>query len=194
VTKSCNHTQSLHRLPSNSSSTSNFPWLFPTEKLTQFSYSVVLRCTPILLVLSWHSAAQCYKQTLVIQSRVGSIAQKTHPILLRSNEHRTDHIENNSCKTFSSVACAYFGYCLEISLRVTMLLNVYHMKDLKLLLKQFAYRELRGLWSSFNIARVAKSGDWDILGTDTHSGSIVEERYKLINSKEQSSCSKAVVT
>jgi hypothetical protein len=42
VTKSSNHTLSLHRLTSNSSSTTNFPWLFPV---------LVLHCIPILLFL-----------------------------------------------------------------------------------------------------------------------------------------------
>jgi hypothetical protein len=42
VTKSSNHTLSLHRLTSNSSSTANFPWLSPIDNsvvLLQFSFS-----------------------------------------------------------------------------------------------------------------------------------------------------------
>jgi hypothetical protein len=35
------------------------------------------------------------------------------------NGHGADHIENNSCNTFSIVACAYFGRGLEMGLRVT---------------------------------------------------------------------------
>jgi hypothetical protein len=45
VTKSSNHTLSLHRPTSNSSSATNFPWLFPTDSI------LILRCIPILLVL-----------------------------------------------------------------------------------------------------------------------------------------------
>jgi hypothetical protein len=57
VTKSSNHTLCLHRLTSNSSSTTNFLWLSPTDNLTQFSfsfsllYSAVCHCIPILLTL-----------------------------------------------------------------------------------------------------------------------------------------------
>jgi hypothetical protein len=39
---------------------------------------------------------------------------------LPSNGHGEDHIENNSCNTFSIVACAYFGRCLELGLHVTI--------------------------------------------------------------------------
>jgi hypothetical protein len=45
VTKSSNHTLNLHRMTSNSSSTVNFPWLFPADSI------LVLRCIPILLTL-----------------------------------------------------------------------------------------------------------------------------------------------
>jgi hypothetical protein len=38
-----------------------------------------------------------------------------------SNGHGADHIENNFCNTFSIVACAYFGRCLEMGLHVTVL-------------------------------------------------------------------------
>jgi hypothetical protein len=56
VTKSSNHTLSLHKLTSNSSSTSNFPWLSPTDNwLNSHSrillYSFVCRCIPIVLTL-----------------------------------------------------------------------------------------------------------------------------------------------
>jgi hypothetical protein len=40
-----NHTLCLHRLTSNSSLTTNFRWLFPTDSI------LVIRCIPILLVL-----------------------------------------------------------------------------------------------------------------------------------------------
>jgi hypothetical protein len=35
---------------------------------------------------------------------------------LPSNGHGADHIESNSCNTFSIVACAYFGRCLAMGL------------------------------------------------------------------------------
>jgi hypothetical protein len=41
--------------------------------------------------------------------------------LLPSNGHSADYIENTSCNTFSIVACAYFGRCLEKGLHVTIL-------------------------------------------------------------------------
>jgi hypothetical protein len=40
---------------------------------------------------------------------------------LPSNGHGADHIENASCNTFSIVACAYFGRCLEMGLHVTII-------------------------------------------------------------------------
>jgi hypothetical protein len=39
---------------------------------------------------------------------------------LPNNGHVTDWIENNSCNTFSVVACGYFGRCLEMGLTVTI--------------------------------------------------------------------------
>jgi hypothetical protein len=39
---------------------------------------------------------------------------------LHSNGHGADHIENTSCNTFSVVACAYLGRCLEMCLHVTI--------------------------------------------------------------------------
>jgi hypothetical protein len=48
VTKSSNHTPSLLRLTFNSSSTTNFPWLSPTDNsvvLLQFSFLYSLCCT-----------------------------------------------------------------------------------------------------------------------------------------------------
>jgi hypothetical protein len=45
-TKSSNHTLSLHRLTSNSSSTTNYPWLFPTDNWLN-SHSRTLSCTPL---------------------------------------------------------------------------------------------------------------------------------------------------
>jgi hypothetical protein len=39
---------------------------------------------------------------------------------LPCNGHGADHIENTSCITFSVVACAYFGRCLEMGLYVTV--------------------------------------------------------------------------
>jgi hypothetical protein len=56
VNKSSNHKLNLHRLTSNSSSITNFLWLFPTDSI------LVLRCIPILLLFD--STNQCYKQTL----------------------------------------------------------------------------------------------------------------------------------
>jgi hypothetical protein len=38
---------------------------------------------------------------------------------LPSNGHGADNIENTSCSTFSIVACAYFGRCLEMGRYVT---------------------------------------------------------------------------
>jgi hypothetical protein len=38
---------------------------------------------------------------------------------LSSSGHDADHIENNSCNTFS-IVCSYFGRCLEMALYVTM--------------------------------------------------------------------------
>jgi hypothetical protein len=40
---------------------------------------------------------------------------------LPSNGHAADHIEKNSCNTFSIVAWAYFGRCLEMRLYVRIL-------------------------------------------------------------------------
>jgi hypothetical protein len=40
---------------------------------------------------------------------------------LPSNGHGVDYIENNSCNTFSIVACTYFGHCVEMGLHVTIL-------------------------------------------------------------------------
>jgi hypothetical protein len=40
---------------------------------------------------------------------------------LPSNGHGADHIENTTCNTFSTVACAYFGRCLEMGPHVTIL-------------------------------------------------------------------------
>jgi hypothetical protein len=39
---------------------------------------------------------------------------------LPSNGHEEDHIENTSCNTYSIVACAYFGRCLEMGLHATI--------------------------------------------------------------------------
>jgi hypothetical protein len=39
---------------------------------------------------------------------------------LLSTGHGVDHIENTSFNTFSIVACAYFGRCLEMGLHVTI--------------------------------------------------------------------------
>jgi hypothetical protein len=56
VTKS-NHTLGLHKLTSDCSSFTDFPWLSPTDNWPQFSfsyyllYSVVHRCIPIVLTL-----------------------------------------------------------------------------------------------------------------------------------------------
>jgi hypothetical protein len=46
VNKSSNHTLSLHRLTYNSSSTTNFPWLSPTDNWLN-SHSRTLYCTPL---------------------------------------------------------------------------------------------------------------------------------------------------
>jgi hypothetical protein len=40
---------------------------------------------------------------------------------LPSTGHGADHIENTSSNTFSIVAFAYFGRCLEMGLHVTIL-------------------------------------------------------------------------
>jgi hypothetical protein len=42
---------------------------------------------------------------------------------LPSNRRGADYIENNFCNTFSTVACAYFGRCLEMGLHVTVYYN-----------------------------------------------------------------------
>jgi hypothetical protein len=47
VKKSSNHTLSLHRLTSDSSATSNFPWVSPTENWTELLF-------PYSLISSWH--------------------------------------------------------------------------------------------------------------------------------------------
>jgi hypothetical protein len=53
MTKSSNHTLSLHRLTFHTSSTTNFPWPYSTDNSVPILlYSVVRRCIPILLTLS----------------------------------------------------------------------------------------------------------------------------------------------
>jgi hypothetical protein len=42
---------------------------------------------------------------------------------LPSNGHGAEHVENSSCNTFSIVASAYFGRCLEMDLHVTICLD-----------------------------------------------------------------------
>jgi membrane protease subunit (stomatin/prohibitin family) len=51
--------------------------------------------------------------------------------LLPSNGHGADHTENTSCDTFSIVACAYFGHCLEMGLLVTICLDNYEARFCK---------------------------------------------------------------
>jgi hypothetical protein len=171
VTKSYNYTQSIHRLTSNSSSTTDFPWLSPTDNWTQFSfsdsllYSTVRRYIPIPLTLlnsqfqfsnpiiqfsnllltkdscyidsartTQETRATCQTACSLAITRTGLGAyyiENTSSVVrmrvssqscgpLPSTGHGTDHIENASFNTLSSVACAYFGRCLEMGLRVTI--------------------------------------------------------------------------
>jgi hypothetical protein len=46
---------------------------------------------------------------------------------LPSNWNGADHIENTSCSTFSIVACAYFGRCLDMGIHDTIRLCIYHI-------------------------------------------------------------------
>jgi hypothetical protein len=58
-----------------------------------------------------------------------------------------NHTENNSCNTFSIVACAYSGRCLEMGLHV----HYYHAGILflvKPLLRRIIYRHVRNLLPS----------------------------------------------
>jgi hypothetical protein len=43
---------------------------------------------------------------------------------LPSNGYDADHIENTSCNIISIVACAYSGRCLEMSLHVTLYIQM----------------------------------------------------------------------
>jgi hypothetical protein len=55
VSKSSNHTLTLHKLASNSCSTTNFPWLSPTDNsvvLLQFSFSYSLYSSELIQLLA----------------------------------------------------------------------------------------------------------------------------------------------
>jgi hypothetical protein len=73
VTKYSNHILNLHRLTSNSSSTTNFQWLSPTDNWTELS------CAPLYAVVfpfSWLSLS--FKLAPIYSRDTDHAAQKTH--------------------------------------------------------------------------------------------------------------------
>jgi hypothetical protein len=112
VTKSSNHTLSLHRLTSYSFSTTNFPWLFHTNIWLYYS------CTPLYSVvqlLTFQFSSLCW--TLLYSCGISILLV----LLLPSNYLSWhDHIENNSPVLL--VACVFErvylapGFCGSIAL------------------------------------------------------------------------------
>jgi hypothetical protein len=102
VTKSSNHTLSLHRLTSNSSSTTNFPWLSPAD--------------------NFHTPADCFFKLSHLQSRgTDRAAQKSQPLYCCQSQ---SHIATDSQSLTQSVSLGvephlglmtrYF-YCLTVT-------------------------------------------------------------------------------
>jgi hypothetical protein len=153
VTKSSNHTQSLHRLTSNSLSPTKFQWIFSTDNwfLTFLSllYSVVqllksqfqfcsLCCTPLYSALSpfsWFFGTQLlqalfrvsYKSSArTTQEKLSLLLQRVY-CTLRNNEHSTDHREHRSYivgRLF--VGTCLLKRCLAMGIRSTIY-NHYHL-------------------------------------------------------------------
>jgi hypothetical protein len=112
VTKSYSHTLGLHRLTSNSSSTANLPWLYPTDNsvvLLQFSFSYSLLhslYSSVLLQLNTQlNSTNELNSHLIFASHyidLGRTSRKTRVMCqnacslapLASTEHCADHIEN----------------------------------------------------------------------------------------------------
>jgi hypothetical protein len=79
-------------------------WTAPNR--TELNYSVVLLCTPSILIL--------IDFVLYYFFSLEAEPQETHS--LPSNGYMCIHTENTSCNIGSSVACLYCGCCLEMDL------------------------------------------------------------------------------
>jgi hypothetical protein len=101
VTRSSNHTLNLHKLTSNSSSTTNFPWLSPTDNwpnsrsrsTTDFLYSSVLLQR---LALEFHSYNSSARTSQHRKNRFPDCSRGALPLSCLANSLDTDHIENTS--------------------------------------------------------------------------------------------------
>jgi hypothetical protein len=111
------------------------------NQLQQLRINGCLRLAPFSLSLSQNSILNCQlRNSALITILHGKDSLFTAPLPssrsiaprvcfcrnvfsdpLPSDGHSADHIENASCNTFSVEVCTYFGRCLEMGLRVTVL-------------------------------------------------------------------------